>query len=184
MPLQMSLFSPKWDNNGSTLPLSNISYRDPFLASCEKEIKAAGSAQLKFDEDTWDNIKNSAVGIDVESFYNFFVICFKRFVDGKRIAFELSHRSSLNNELILKILNGNTIISFNGISYDLPMIYLALAGMRPHDLKIASDKIILEGIRTYELVRVPRLNHIDLMEPNPSIKQGLKMLNGRLQIYG
>jgi hypothetical protein len=51
---------------------------------------------MTFDEATWDDGVRSAIGCDVESFENFFLVCFKKFANGKRLAFELSERSQLD----------------------------------------------------------------------------------------
>ena len=181
--LQLSLFSPK--SAPTAEPGEDRPYYDPFLAAHADLLKAAGQKRLTFDED-WDYTTRGAVGVDVEVYTNFVVICFKRFVDGKRIAFELSSRSpKLDKERILSILNTNVIISFNGLTYDIPIIYLALTDADTVRLKMISDKLIFGNIRPWDLekelgLRVPRLNHIDLMEPNPAVRQGLKMIYGRL----
>lgn len=178
--LQMSLFSPKWQKVGESGPAqSAVPYCDPFLENNHEVLDAAGDEPLFFGD--WNYAKSGAVGVDVESFANLFIICFKRFVDGTRIVFERSaRRDNLDRDKILMILNKNTIISFNGEDYDLPIIFIALGGATTQELKRVSDKIVFGNTRPWEIARVPRLNHIDLMEPNPSIKQGLKMLNGRL----
>lgn len=180
--LQMSLFAPRWQSRPATVETEQ--YVDPFLASISPRIEAAAGALLVFDNDTWNNKLNGAICVDVECYRNFFVICVRRLVDGKCLAFEISARTDFRvalRELLLYILNNNTIITFNGNSYDLPMIFYALRNADNAALKAMSDKIILGDLKPWDVgIRVPKLNHIDLMEPNPSVKQGLKMLNGRL----
>lgn len=166
-------------------PPSRAPATDPFLTLYERELDRAGNARLRFDSEAWDHNSRSAVGVDVECYVNFFVICFRRFLDGRRLAFERSERADLDVAAIEYILNKNVIISFNGSSYDLPMIYLALGGADTAKLKATSDRIISGTMRPWNVekelgIRVPRLNHIDLMEPNPSVRQGLKTLHGRL----
>ena len=171
----------KFTTGAPKLPLA-----DPFLAYHRSTLDRAGDAMLTFDEATWDHDDRSAVGVDVESFENFFLVCFKRFSDGKRLAFEHSDRSALPTDLVRAILDENLTVSFNGIAYDLPMIFLALGGASTAELKAATGRIINENWRPWESagklgVRVPpTLNHIDLLEPNPSVRQSLKMLHGRL----
>lgn len=184
--LQLDIFSPRWSTEAITATAPPAEeYRDPFLALHRETLFDAGDARISFDEATWDYNAHGAVGVDVELYRNFLLICFKRFADGKRIAFEQSSRSNLDRAKVLSILNSNTIVSFNGSVYDLPIIFLALDGEDLEVLKGASDQIIERSIKAWDIekelnVRIPRLNHIDLMEPNPSIRQGLKMIHGRL----
>ena len=180
--LQMSLFSPRWE-----VPPARAAapYVDPFLAYHADRLTEAGAEPLTFDEATWDTRRNSAVGMDVEVFRNFVVVCFKRFLDGKRLAFEKSDRSELNSSAIKEIILNNTIVTFNGNAYDLPILFLAINGRSCSELKTTSDKIIFGNHNPRQIeevlgVKIPRLNHIDLIETNPSVRQGLKMLAGRL----
>lgn len=54
------------------------------------------------------------------------------------------------------------------------------------EIKEAANHIITSGIKWWEVERelgvtIPKwLNHIDLMEVNPAVRQSLKVLNGRL----
>jgi len=162
-----------------------IAYNDPFLKAQAEKIARVGPGKLAFDETDWDHNSRGAVGFDVECFQNFFCICFKRFSDGRRLAFERSQEHELDIEFIERVVQQNVLISFNGTTYDLPMIYLALRGANTDDLKIASNRIVSGNMKPWEIekglgVRVPHLNHIDLMEPNPSVRMGLKMLYARL----
>lgn len=125
--------------------------------------------------------------VDIECYRNFFYIGFKRKSDGRRLGFEFSERSPEPNwAQIRNLLNKYTIVTFNGKSYDIPMIHLALAGATNDELKEASDKIIKGGIKWWDVeeelgIRVSKnIDHIDLFEPNPSVKDSLKTLNGRL----
>jgi len=158
---------------------------DPFLLAHAETLRAAAGERMLFDAATWENDKQIAVGLDVEVYKNFFCACFKRFSDGKRITFEMSERCPLDREGLLRVLHNNTIITFNGNCFDLPIIFLAMDGKTNEELKAASDKIIQGSMKPWEVektlgVQIPRLNHVDLLEPNPSIRQGLKILAGRL----
>lgn len=179
--LQLGLFSPRWANTevDKRASTSGSPWFDPFLAHHRDTLNAAGPERLTFDEASWDHGARSAVGVDVECFRNLFLVCATRFADGKRITFEQSERSRLDREGLANLLRNNLIVTFNGNQYDLPLIYMALAGAKNEDLKRASDYIIKGGGRLE--TRVPRgLNHVDLVEPNPSVRQGLKMLHARL----
>lgn len=124
--------------------------------------------------------------LDVEVYLNFFLIVFKRLSDGKILKFELSDR---NPEMDLKrieaIMRGYGIITFNGNSFDIILVFLAISGADNAALKDACDRIIQGRLKSWESPRIfgieiPRIDHIDLIEPQPNPWAGLKLLNGRL----
>lgn len=122
---------------------------------------------------------------DTECYGLFWLVAFKRVRDGKIVSFELSDRSVLNVDRVRDIIMQNRIITYNGLGYDMPMIWLAIGGATNARLKRASDQIIQGGVKYWEVedildVRIPRSDHIDLMEPQPNAFAGLKTLNGRL----
>lgn len=163
------------------------SYTDPFLAFHKETLRLAGRQLIKFDDVKTVDIKtNDFIGLDIEVFKNFFLACFLRFSDGKRFAFEGSSRSKFDSETVKTILTSNRIVTFNGATFDIPILFAAIeAGVDTEKLKEISDTIIREGAKPWEVekltgVKVPRVNHIDLMEPNPSVHQGLKTLHARL----
>lgn len=122
---------------------------------------------------------------DTECYRNYFLIAFERY-DGKRIQFEMRNDDKpLPTQRICKIMRQYTIVTFNGRAYDVPMIYLACTGATCNELKEASDTLILGGVKPWEAgdaldISIPKIDHIDLIETNSSIRQGLKMINGRL----
>lgn len=148
-----------------------------------------GGDMPTYDWDTWDEQSGGAVGMDVESYPNFFCINFMRYLNGKpgkRISFEMSARSTLDKERLQHILRHECIVTFNGAAYDVPLVLMALRGDDPYSLKQSSDAIIMGGVKPWEVDKrfgitvPPTLNHIDLMEANPSVRTGLKVLGGRL----
>lgn len=154
---------------------------DPFKEIIDKH----GSELIDFGP--WDEapMSGGAVGMDVECFPNFFLVNFERFGNGQRLAMEMSERSSINWSLLRRILTTECIITFNGSGYDIPMVALALAGKDTYALKEESNILIHNEIPPWKLeerlgVQFPRINHVDLFGPNPSVQQGLKVLNGRL----
>lgn len=209
-PLQLGLFSPRWTvsnpsastgsapiiTHGGTDSKKGLvrepppraairePYKDPFLASIEPLLDAAGDDPITFKG--WNHaLSGTAVGLDVESYENFFLVMLKRFCDGTYLAFERSARTDFDADALMAILRANVIVTFNGLVYDLPITALALTGADPARLKRATNEIIAGNHKPWEIerllgVRSPRINHIDLMEPNPSIRMNLKMLNGRL----
>lgn len=63
----------------------------------------------------------------------------------------------------------HTVYSFNGFGYDNWMIGYALSGATPEELKVINDRIIVDGIKPWEL-GLPRwepADHIDLREVAP-----------------
>lgn len=161
-------------------------FEDPFLAAHRARLDEAGDAPLAFDGATWGEGGRSAVAVDVECYANFFVVCLKRISDGKRLAFERSRRAEIDRARLLEVLGGNVLVTFNGSTYDLPMIALALRGEDTASLKVASDRIVFgDGMKPWTVerelgVKVPGWNHIDLMEASPAVRQSLKVINGRL----
>lgn len=161
-------------------------WSDPFIAKHKARLAELGEGNLEWDifDHSW-KVK-SPVGLDVEIARNLFLVCVQRFTDGKRLAFELSERSPAPNFAALKtILRANTIITFNGNAYDIPIICMGLLGATTADMKAASDKIISYTMRPKDIeqelgIRIPQFDHIDLIASNPSIKQSLKMLHARL----
>lgn len=124
--------------------------------------------------------------LDIEVYRNFFFAAFERQSDGRVVTFEKSDRSELDTERLKKVLMSHRVVTFNGATYDIPMTFLALEGATNEELKSASDRIIKGRIPWWEVERaleitIPRkLDHIDLFDANPSVKQGLKLLKGRL----
>lgn len=125
--------------------------------------------------------------LDVECYINYFYVGLKRKSDGKRLGFEYSKRSPTPNWAHLKhLLRRYKIVTFNGKAYDMPMVKLAMSGATNAELKIASDKIIKGGIKYWNVEEElgikldSKIDHVDLIEPNPAVRASLKALNGRL----
>lgn len=131
---------------------------------------------------------------DIEVYKNFLYFAFKRERDGLRVGFELSGRSpELPARRIRKILRENLIVTFNGNGYDIPLTYYTLElvekGLSPARIcaavKAKSDAIIQGRVPWWEVekllgIRIPRIDHIDLIEPQPNAIASLKTLNGRV----
>ena len=138
----------------------------------------------RFDRDTWVNDR-APVGMDVESYINYFFIGFKNFHNGKRLGFELSSRSpELDIDFIKWVLQPNCIITFNGFGYDLPMLTMALKGESTHELKKATNRLIFGDIPPWKIeeefgIQFYPCDHVDIQETCPSY-QSLKMIGGRM----
>lgn len=124
------------------------------------------------------------VFLDVECYPNYFLICFK--CDDKMRSFELTNSSSLEIKKIKTVMENYLTIGFNSSKYDLPMIKLALDGANNETLKEFSNKIIetkghiWEIMKQYNLFIPKEWNHIDIIEPAPAVKIGLKMYGARM----
>ncbi len=169
---------------GERLPVQTVE-RIPYVGPMEEHrsrLDAAGDDRLTYDG--WEDDAPGAIGLDVESTENFFLIGFKNFSTGKRISFERSDRSDIDVERVRRIMK-NCIITFNGDHYDKYVVYAALAGKSPEELWRMSDEIINGHVKPWEIedkygIVVPHLNHVDLEGPNPSVKTSLKLLHARL----
>jgi len=126
---------------------------------------------------------------DTECYPNFWSIGFLRLRDGKVLVMEHSERkpfTEADRARLYRIMTENRIITYNGLSYDMPMIFLAIDGADNATLKRGNDRIIVGGMKYWHArdvlgVDPPRnLDHIDLIEPQPNAFAGLKTLAGRL----
>lgn len=121
---------------------------------------------------------------DVESYVNFFVVSFRNIVDDKHVIFEYSPDKPLEIDKLRWFVWRFCLVGFNSNNYDIIMLTLALWGMTPMQLKGASDKIIYDNLRPYEMqkeygIEIPPFNHVDLIEVAP-LEASLKLYGGRL----
>ena len=111
---------------------------------------------------------------DTECYINYW--CLKiRPRGGSVITFNLRAGECFDGPTVTRIwgiLQLFTLVSFNGIYYDVPMISGALQGYTTEQLKWLSDKIILENLKPWEveslglrIVHPP--DHIDILEVAP-----------------
>lgn len=123
---------------------------------------------------------------DTECTPNFWCIGFLRVSDGKVVVLEKSARKELDCDRLRNIMLTHRIVTFNGLTYDAPMIWLAIDGASNARLKQANDQIIVGGLKYWEAekalgVKIPwESDLIDLIEPQPNAVAGLKTLHGRL----
>lgn len=127
---------------------------------------------------------------DSEHYWNFAYYGFMRERDHKRVGVEFSRRTPFyDRDFIRRLLLRNTIVTFNGLGYDMPMVWYSLQDdVTPDMLKKASDGIIKGGLKYWEVedflgIRIPyevKNNFIDLIEPQPNAFASLKTLNGRM----
>ncbi|MFC7704856.1 hypothetical protein ACFQXB_11680 [Plastorhodobacter daqingensis] len=128
--------------------------------------------------------------LDIESYRNFFYVGIKEIGGTRRVGFELSDRKpeGFDREWLRRFLMSHQIVTFNGMTYDMPVLWYALnePNVTTQKIKAISDRIILGNVRYWETAdvtgyRLPyEMDHIDLIEPQPNPFASLKILNGRL----
>ncbi|QJI52964.1 DNA polymerase [Xanthomonas phage FoX4] len=134
--------------------------------------------------------------LDIESYKNYFLLGIKSFVSRKFVYFEMfKPRPGVprtidtftpNKDRIKAILRTHTVITFNGMNYDMPILSLALSGADTEEIKAAGDKIIVGGIKPwqfrdlYECDTPGYVDHIDLIEMAPGVAISLKTYGGRM----
>lgn len=122
--------------------------------------------------------------IDTEIYSDYFLLSALQLSTGKIKHFEAFSGQPLDRKAIASFMAQYTTISFNGISFDLPLIALALTGATPKHLKALADRIIKSNEPTSRIlkameIRVPAWDHIDLIEVAPG-QSSLKIYGGRL----
>jgi len=125
---------------------------------------------------------------DIESYKSVFLVGMKRLSDGKTIIMEESDRSTIDRDHLRRILMQNTMIGFNSMAYDAPVIWKFLETGSVAEAKKATNKIILGGVKYWDAenaidVTIPyefKKRAIDLIEPQPNPFASLKILHARL----
>lgn len=125
--------------------------------------------------------------VDTECYRNYFMVRFHEINGTRQKWFEFYEHHPLDKKGVINILKNFTVVTFNGNHYDVPMLRMALKlGVTNAQLKKLNDRIIVGGLKPWEAERefnlpeLPFLDHIDLIEPAPSVQVGLKLYGGRL----
>lgn len=121
---------------------------------------------------------------DVESYWNYFIAGFASLSTGRVWYVEFQKDGILDIARLQWVIDNIMTVGFNSLSYDLPILALALAGKGTEELKAATNEIIVNQVEPSFLLRqkkVKRLkcNHIDLIEVAP-LQASLKMYGGRI----
>lgn len=136
----------------------------------------------------WQPTGRPLATLDIECFRDYFLVMFSKIVDGKKIrfkGFEKYHDHPLDSRGVVSVLRSYTMVTFNGLGYDMNMLMYALTGVTNKQLKAASDHIIQGNLRNWQFeeqygVSVhPSIDHVDLMEVAPG-QASLKIYGGRL----
>lgn len=132
------------------------------------------------------NAKKKVV-CDVECYIDYFMIGFKGVESGVTRAYEMYEGQPLDVAAVRRTLLACTIITFNGINYDMPMVALSLKeGTTNAMLKRASDAIITANLRPWQFAELfgaeisPKVDHIDISEVAPGVMISLKQYAARM----
>lgn len=133
--------------------------------------------------DSLESPLDEEIIFDIEIYGNYFLIMFLGFRTGKCWYFEKTETQELDCDGIRWFIDNHTLISFNGIKFDLPLLAIALNGNSLQDLWRATEMLINDenGLRPYQILKQFKAkqiecDHIDLIEVAP--------LKGSLKLYG
>jgi hypothetical protein len=172
---------------GDKRPKMNLNENGKIIISKQVQLKPYIKRTFKqFDLMTDEELYNNAGGtliVDTESYPNYFLIAFKCCKTGKIVRFEIKPDQDIyfNERKLSWILQSYTLVGFNIIKYDLPLIWLAYTYQDTKLIKEVSDDIIFNNIYYLELYnkykfKAFQTSHIDLIEICP--------LRGSLKLYG
>ena len=134
---------------------------------------------IPFTDEELANNTGSTLIFDTECFSNFFLAAFKHLSTSHVLTF--LHPLDVNK--LAWLLQNYTIVGFNSLKYDLPLLSLALTDAPTGHLKSLSNDLIKglyfkQAAQKYQFT-IPQLNHIDLIEVCPG-HGSLKLYGGRL----
>lgn len=136
-----------------------------------------------------DSQKHTLV-LDVESYPNLFTVQLQDVQDPSvKLLFSTFKPEDRTTFHSIVSNSNNTIVSFNGISYDMLMVdaYLHNPCLTPEQINQVSNLIIQDDLKSYQFTKVTgipttyRPNHIDLMDVAPG-KAPLKAYASRLHV--
>lgn len=126
------------------------------------------------------------VTCDIECLQNYLLVMFRKVSTGDVLYFEKFNDSEFNAKNVLHLLNNYTIVTFNGLKYDMLIIEAAVAGLSNSAIYKVSQMIIEENLQPWQVrkqvgIAALQVDHIDLIEVAP-LKASLKIYAGRLHI--
>lgn len=128
---------------------------------------------------TEDELRQGAGGyliVDTENYLNYFLIAFKNIDTKKYFLLE----PPFDSRLLSWILHSYTTISFNGLKYDIPLMWFSYYNQDLIALKQASNQLIsgvyLKEFESQHNIQIFGTSHVDLIEVCP--------LRGSLKLYG
>lgn len=123
--------------------------------------------------------------LDCELYKNYFLVKFYTPETRQFHKFVLNAWTPLDRAGLVRMLLTSTIVTFNGIRYDVPVMACALAGFNNEQLKKVSNFIFsrdhvqpFQIEQQFNVTMLDYLDHIDLIEVLPG-KASLKMYGGK-----
>ena len=86
------------------------------------------------------------VALDIEVYKDYFLVMLKD--EHKTMYYEMYEGHDLNRDALRSVLGKVCVVTFNGNSYDMPLVNAALEGASCHELKDYSDDIIVNDKRS------------------------------------
>lgn len=133
---------------------------------------------------------------DIESYGNYFLICFYELETKAKRTFELKARNDKihphQKERIMSYLNGRTLVGYNCDKFDIFMLLACLKGFTCHELAVFSQSLIdgtdkmgnkvpfYDIARSYDIERIRHIKTLDLFFCNGNIPSSLKTYAARL----
>lgn len=118
--------------------------------------------------------------LDCEVYPNYFLVCAAG-QDGSRAHFERIDDAPLDRSALLAQLETQTIVGFNLLHFDLPLLALAIKGAGNIELYNAGEALIKGTVRPWDVANVPNTwKYIDLKEVAPGVMVSLKLYGGRM----
>lgn len=125
--------------------------------------------------------------LDTECFPNYWLLSALDYDTGEIQNFELFPGKPLDKKSLISLLRSDTIVTFNGNNYDIPVLTYALAGKSNVEIKKLSDEIVLSGKPSWQIIQerniqIPTsINHVDIFAIPPG-KASLKAYGARLGV--
>lgn len=163
-------------------PPEAVWLRPDYLPGLEEALRFPVE-EMTFSELAVAKLNREELITDVECYRNYFLVVFRNIVTGKIAYVEGRDDLPLDTKKLKWLLESFTIVTFNGINYDIPMCEMAVGGLSLAKLKEMSDKIIKEELRGSDVRRsikckALKVDHIDLIEVAPLLAS-LKTYAGR-----
>ena len=129
---------------------------------------------------------HTMLALDIEVYRHYALFMFKHIENGEVRYFELFENHDFERKHLATVMAKYPTISFNGLSYDLPIIQAVIEGQGNDAIKDLSDKIIKSNRPSWAICKKNNINvplnewdHIDLINVAPG-KASLKLYGGRM----
>lgn len=131
------------------------------------------------------------VVFDLEVSPNYFLAGFKKLDDGKLLQIEVRGRdkglSKEQRKSLRNVMKKYTLVGFNSLRYDMPMILKALEGDTCGNLFAMSHTVVSENLASWQTFNrfaietdPAQFDHIDISEPSPAVFVSLKAYGSRM----